>query len=191
MSPMTEEKDMLQEEQETEETLTEETELEKTDEDITEDDVTEEEEEEEEEDADDALEQERERYLRLFAEFDNFRKRTAKEKLEAYTDATARCIGELLPVVDNFERAVDAPCTDEQYHSGMVMILTQLRNFLEKAGVTEIEALGAEFDPNIHNAIKQTEATEEFPENTVSEVFQKGYMLKDRLIRPAMVAVAS
>ncbi len=187
---MTEEKDMLQEEQETEETLTEETELEETDEDITEDDVTEEEEEEE-EDADDALEQERERYLRLFAEFDNFRKRTAKEKLEAYTDATARCIGELLPVVDNFERAVDAPCTDEQYHSGMVMILTQLRNFLEKAGVTEIEALGAEFDPNIHNAIKQTEATEEFPENTVSEVFQKGYMLKDRLIRPAMVAVAS
>ena len=184
---MTEEKDMLQEEQETEETLTE---LEETDEDITEDDVTEEEEEEE-EDADDALEQERERYLRLFAEFDNFRKRTAKEKLEAYTDATARCIGELLPVVDNFERAVDAPCTDEQYHSGMVMILTQLRIFLEKAGVTEIEALGAEFDPNIHNAIKQAEATEEFPENTVSEVFQKGYMLKDRLIRPAMVAVAS
>ena len=184
---MTEEKDMLQEEQETEETLTE---LEETDEDITEDDVTEEEEEEE-EDADDALEQERERYLRLFAEFDNFRKRTAKEKLEAYSDATARCIGELLPVVDNFERAVDAPCTDEQYHSGMVMILTQLRIFLEKAGVTEIEALGAEFDPNIHNAIKQAEATEEFPENTVSEVFQKGYMLKDRLIRPAMVAVAS
>lgn len=143
------------------------------------------------EDEDDALEQERERYLRLFAEFDNFRKRTAKEKLEAYTDATARCIEHLLPVVDNFERAVDAPCTDEQYHSGMVMILGQLRNFLEKAGVTEIEALGAEFDPNIHNAIKQAEASEEFPENTVCEVFQKGYMLKDRLIRPAMVAVSN
>lgn len=142
------------------------------------------------EDEDDALEQERERYLRLFAEFDNFRKRTAKEKLEAYTDATARCIEQLLPVVDNFERAVDASCTDEQYHSGMVMILGQLRNFLEKSGVTEIESLGAEFDPNIHNAIKQTEASEEFPENTVCEVFQKGYMLKDRLIRPAMVAVA-
>lgn len=185
---MTEEKDILQEEQETEEAITEETELEETDEDITEEDVTED---AAEEDADDALEQERERYLRLFAEFDNFRKRTAKEKLEAYTDATARCIGELLPVVDNFERAVDAPCTDEQYHSGMVMILTQLRNFLGKAGVTEIEALGTEFDPNIHNAIKQSEATEEFPENTVSEVFQKGYMLKDRLIRPAMVAVAN
>ena len=181
---MTDEKDILEEEQ----TAEDET-MDETDENITEDDLTEDE--EEEEDADEALEQERERYLRLFAEFDNFRKRTAKEKLEAYSDATARCIGELLPVVDNFERAVDAPCTDEQYHSGMVMILTQLRNFLDKAGVTEIEALGAEFNPNIHNAIKQTEATEEFPENTVSEVFQKGYMLKERLIRPAMVAVAN
>lgn len=185
---MTDEKDILEEEQTAEDETTDETEDE-TDENITEDDLTEDE--EEEEDADEALEQERERYLRLFAEFDNFRKRTAKEKLEAYSDATARCIGELLPVVDNFERAVDAPCSDEQYHSGMVMILTQLRNFLDKAGVTEIEALGAEFNPNIHNAIKQTEATEEFPENTVSEVFQKGYMLKERLIRPAMVAVAN
>ena len=181
---MTDEKDILEEEQTAEDETTDET-----DENITEDDLTEDE--EEEEDADEALEQERERYLRLFAEFDNFRKRTAKEKLEAYSDATARCIGELLPVVDNFERAVEAPCTDEQYHSGMVMILTQLRNFLEKAGVTELEALGAEFDPNIHHAIKQAEATEEFPENTVCEVFQKGYMLKDRLIRPAMVAVSS
>ncbi|MBR3630272.1 MAG: nucleotide exchange factor GrpE [Oscillospiraceae bacterium] len=193
---MTEDKDTLQEELTEDKTAEETVITEETDEDITEEtdeDTAEEadEEETEQEDADEALEQERERYLRLFAEFDNFRKRTAREKQEAYGDATARCIGDLLPVVDNFERAVDAPCTDEQYHSGMVMILTQLRNFLEKAGVTEIEALGAEFDPKIHNAIKQTEATEEFPENTVSEVFQKGYMLKERLIRPAMVAVAS
>ena len=141
--------------------------------------------------AEEALEEEKERYLRLYAEFQNFRNRTAKEKLEAYGEATARCIEQLLPVVDNFERAVDAPCTDEQYHSGMVMILGQLRTFLEKAGVTEIEALGAEFNPNVHNAIKQSEATDEFPENTVCEVYQKGYMLKDRLIRPAMVAVAN
>ena len=184
--------DELEEKTSAEETAEDPEEIEETDEtDLDEDDEAAEDDEEPEEDVNEVLEQERERYLRLFAEFDNFRKRTAKEKLEAYSDATARCIGELLPVVDNFERAVEAPCTDEQYHSGMVMILTQLRNFLEKAGVTEIEALGAEFDPNIHNAIKQAEATEEFPENTVSEVFQKGYMLKDRLIRPAMVAVAS
>lgn len=141
--------------------------------------------------ADEALEEEKERYLRLYAEFQNFRNRTAKEKLEAYGEATARCIEQLLPVVDNFERAVDAPCTDEQYHSGMVMILGQLRAFLEKAGVTEVEALGAEFNPNVHNAIKQSEATDEFPENTICEVYQKGYMLKERLIRPAMVAVAN
>lgn len=141
--------------------------------------------------ADEALEEEKERYLRLYAEFQNFRNRTAKEKLEAYGEATARCIEQLLPVVDNFERAVDAPCTDEQYHSGMVMILGQLRTFLEKTGVTEVEALGAEFNPNVHNAIKQSEATDEFPENTVCEVYQKGYMLKERLIRPAMVAVAN
>lgn len=146
---------------------------------------------EEEPDSSEALEEERERYLRLYAEFDNFRKRTAKEKLEAYSEATARCIEQLLPVVDNFERAVEAACSDEKYHSGMVMILNQLRAFLDKTGVKEIEALGAEFDPNVHNAIKQSEATEEFPENTVCEVFQKGYTLGDRLIRPAMVAVAN
>ncbi len=149
----------------------------------------------EEADADDALAAElaeqKEQYLRLFAEFDNFRKRTAKEKLETYGDATAKCVEQLLPVVDNFERAIDAPCTDSQYKEGMAMIFNQLKTFLDKLGVTEIEALGAEFDPNIHQAIKQTEADEEFPENTVCEVFQKGYKLKDRLIRPAMVAVAN
>ena len=143
------------------------------------------------ESAEEAIEAERERYLRLYAEFDNFRKRTAKEKLEAYGEATARCIEQLLPVVDNFERAMDAPCSDAQYQSGMEMIFGQIRIFLEKLGVTEIDALGAEFDPNIHNAIKQAEATEEYPEGTVCEVFQKGYMLKDKMIRPAMVAVSN
>ncbi len=146
-------------------------------------------------DADDALAAElaeqKEQYLRLFAEFDNFRKRTAKEKMETYGDATAKTVEQLLPVVDNFERAIDAPCTDAQYKEGMVMIFNQLRTFLDKLGVTEIEALGAEFDPTIHQAIKQAEANEEFPENTVCEVFQKGYKLRERLIRPAMVAVAN
>ncbi|MCR5718809.1 MAG: nucleotide exchange factor GrpE [Oscillospiraceae bacterium] len=137
-----------------------------------------------------AVEAERERYLRLYAEFDNFRKRTAREKTEVYGDATARCIEQLLPVVDNFERAMEAPCSDAQYQSGMEMIFGQMKNFLEKLGVTEVESLGAEFDPNVHNAIKQGEATEEYPEGTVCEVFQKGYKLNDKLIRPAMVAVA-
>lgn len=136
------------------------------------------------------LAQMQEQYVRLYAEFDNFRKRTAKEKLETYTDATAKCVEQLLPVLDNFERAIDAPCTDEQYKNGMEMIFTQLKTMLEKMGVTEIEALGAEFNPKVHQAIKRSEANEEFAENTVCEVFQKGYMLKDRLVRPAMVAVA-
>ncbi len=132
-----------------------------------------------------------EQYVRLYAEFDNFRKRTAKEKLETFGDATAKTVEQLLPIVDNFERAIDAPCTDAGYKDGMVMIFTQLKNFFEKLGVEEIEALGAEFDPNVHQAIKQAEANEEFAENTVCEVFQKGYKLKERLIRPAMVAVAN
>lgn len=147
--------------------------------------------EEEEASVEDQLDAAQEQYLRLYAEFENFRKRTAKEKMETFGDATARCVEQLLPIVDNFERAMDAPCSDEQYHHGMMMIFTQLKAFLEKLGVTEIQALGAEFNPNIHQAIKQSEATEEFPENTVCEVFQKGYQLKERLIRPAMVAVAN
>ncbi len=145
----------------------------------------------EDEDLNEKIDELQDQYLRLYAEFDNFRKRTAKEKMETYGDATAKCVEQLLPVVDNFERALDAPSSDAQYKSGMEMIFTQLKAFLDKLGVTEIEALGAEFDPNIHQAIKQSEATEEYPENTVCEVFQKGYQLKDRLIRPAMVAVAN
>ena len=138
----------------------------------------------------DELEAEKDRYFRLLADYENFRRRTEKEKQAVYGDATAKCVEQLLPVVDNFERAVDAPCQDEEYHKGMVMILDQFRGFLEKLGVSEIPALGAAFDPNVHQAIKKEDASEEFPENTVCEVFQKGYMLKDRLIRPSMVAVA-
>jgi len=139
----------------------------------------------------DELEAEKERYLRLLADYENFRRRTEKERAALYGDATAKCVELLLPVVDNFERAVSAPCSDEEYHKGMEMILGQLENFLSKQGVTAIDALGQPFDPNFHQAIKREEATEEFPENTVCEVFQKGYMLKERLIRPAMVAVAN
>ncbi len=139
----------------------------------------------------DELEAEKDRYIRLLADYENFRKRTEKEKQSLFGDATAKCIEQILPVMDNFERAMEAPCSDEEYHKGMKMIFEQFRNFLEKQGVAEIDALGKPFDPNIHQAIKREEATEEFPENTVCEVFQKGYMLKERLIRPAMVAVAN
>lgn len=130
------------------------------------------------------------KYLRLYAEYDNYRKRTAKEKTQTYGDATVKCIQEILPVLDSFERALDAECTDEKFKSGMVMIHNQLTDILKKLGVTEMEALGCQFDPNIHNAIKKTE-DESLGENEICEVFQKGYMLGDRVIRHAVVAVAN
>lgn len=136
------------------------------------------------------LKKEKDNYMRLFAEFDNFRKRTSREKTEAYGDSAAKTIGAILPALDNFERALDAPCEDENFKKGVEMIFTQLNGILEKLGVTEIEALGAPFDPNFHNAIKQVES-EDAESDTVCEVFQKGYKLGDRVIRTAMVAVTA
>ena len=136
------------------------------------------------------LESVKDQFTRLTAEYDNYRKRTTKEKMEAYGDATCRCIAEILPVLDSFERAIEAECTDESYKSGMQMIYTNFIDVLKKIGVTEMEALGNEFDPNLHNAIKKTE-DENFGENTICEVFQKGYMFNDRVIRHAVVAVAN
>jgi len=136
------------------------------------------------------LEEANDKYLRLCAEYDNYRKRTAKEKTECYGDATVKCVSDILPVLDSFERALEAECTDESYKNGMQMIYNQFVENLKKIGVTDMEALGKEFDPNIHNAIK-TEDSEDFEENTVCEVFQKGYMLGDRVVRHAVVAVAN
>lgn len=136
-----------------------------------------------------ALDEANNKYLRLFAEYDNYRKRTAKEKNETYQNASAKCIEELLPFIDSFERSLDAECSDENFKNGMNMIFNQLKDFLSKMNVTEIEALGAEFDPNFHNAIQQLEGTD-YAGNHVCAVYQKGYMIGDKLIRPAMVAVA-
>lgn len=129
------------------------------------------------------------KYIRLFAEYDNFRKRTAKEKTGIYQDASVQCIDKLLPVIDSFERSLEADCSDENFKNGMQMIWGQMKDFLTKMNVIEIEALGAEFDPNVHNAIQQLDGTD-YASNHVCQVFQKGYMLGDKLIRPAMVAVA-
>ena len=140
-------------------------------------------------DLEDALAEEKDKYLRLFAEYDNYRKRTAKEKTETYQNASAQCVEKLLPVLDSFERSLEAECIDENFKNGMNMIYNQLTNFLTQMNVSEIEALGAEFDPNIHNAIQQQDGTD-YASNHVCAVFQKGYMLGDKLVRPAMVAVA-
>lgn len=135
------------------------------------------------------LQESKDKYIRLFAEYDNYRKRTAKEKTETYQNASVRCIEQLLPVIDSFERSLEFECTDENFKNGMTMIFGQLKEFLEKMNVTAIEALGSEFDPNFHNAIQQQEGTD-YESGHVCAVYQKGYMLGDKLIRPAMVAVA-
>lgn len=140
-------------------------------------------------DLEDALAEANDKYVRLYAEYDNYRKRTAKEKTETYQNASAQCVEKILPVLDSFERSLEAECSDENFKNGMSMIYNQLKNFLTQMNVTEIEALGAEFDPNIHNAIQQQDGTD-YASNHVCAVFQKGYMLGDKLVRPAMVAVA-
>ncbi|HRR76997.1 MAG TPA: nucleotide exchange factor GrpE [Ruminococcus sp.] len=136
-----------------------------------------------------ALHEANDKYIRLFAEYDNFRKRTAKEKTGIYQDASVQCIDKLLPVIDSFERSLEADCSDENFKNGMQMIWTQMQDFLSKMNVKEVEALGAEFDPNIHNAIQQLDGTD-YASNHVCQVFQKGYTVGDKLVRPAMVAVA-
>ena len=140
-------------------------------------------------DMEEALAEANDKYLRLYAEYDNYRKRTAKEKTETYQNASVQCVEKLLPVLDSFERSLEAECGDENFKNGMNMIYNQFKNFLTQMNITEIEALGAEFDPNVHNAIQQQDGTD-YASNHVCSVFQKGYMLGDKLVRPAMVAVA-
>lgn len=132
----------------------------------------------------------KDKYLRLLAEYDNFRKRSIQEKLGAFSDATAKAALEVISVIDNFERAMAADCSDENYKKGVEMIYGQFLEVIKKLGVEEIEALGKEFDPNLHNAVSQVE-DESLGENTVSQVYQKGYKLGDKVIRTAMVVVAN
>lgn len=134
------------------------------------------------------LEEEKDRYLRLYAEFQNYRNRTTKEKTESYNNATAKCVEEILPVIDNFERALNQECADKKYKDGMEMIFKNLINILNKMGVKEIESLGKPFDPKIHNAIQKV-PSDEFESDTVCNVFQKGYTINEKIIRPAMVQV--
>ena len=134
--------------------------------------------------------------LRQLAEFDNYRKRTQRERTEAFADATARCVTDFLPVLDNFERALafDTQTGDGavagEFRKGVEMIFNQLQEAFKKQGVEEIDAFGKPFDPALHNAVNQTE-NPNFGDNTVCEVFQKGYKLGDRVIRHAVVVVAN
>ncbi len=134
--------------------------------------------------------QQEDKYLRLFAEFDNYRKRTAKEKQAAWSEAKAETAAAFLPVYDNLERALKQETSDEAYKKGVEMTMNQLREVLSKLGIQEIPALGQPFDPKLHNAVMHVE-DESLEENTVAEVFQAGFMAGEKVIRFAMVKVAN
>ena len=132
-----------------------------------------------------------ERFLRLAAEYDNYRKRSEKDKVLIYGDAKAKTVVEILPIADCIERAIESSKeADPEYKKGLEMLNEQFLVTLSKLGVNSFGEVGEKFDPNLHNAISHIE-NEEFDENVVSQVFQKGYRLGDRIIRHAMVSVAN
>lgn len=129
-----------------------------------------------------------EKYTRLMADFQNFRKRTEKEKADVYSFANEKIMTDLLAVLDNFERALGSECRDEAYAEGMKMIFKQLSDILTASGLEEIDAVGQDFDPNFHHAVL-TDNNEDFDSGKVTEVLQKGYKLNGKVIRPSMVKV--
>ena len=129
-------------------------------------------------------------YLRLAADYDNFRKRTIKEKEASYGNGKADAVEKLLPVYDNLERALNQPTEDEAYKKGVEMTMTQLVGIFAGLGVEIFGNVGDAFDPNMHNAVMHIE-DENFGENIICQVFQKGFKLGDKIVRFAMVQVAN
>ena len=130
------------------------------------------------------------KYVRLMAEFQNYKKRTAKEKEDIYAFGAEKVMLSLMEVLDNFDRALEQGCSDEKHAEGIKLVHTQLMNALKKNGLEEIEALGEDFDPNFHSAVIM-EDTDEYESGKVCFVVQKGYKLNGKVIRPAMVKVAN
>jgi molecular chaperone GrpE len=131
--------------------------------------------------------------LRLAAEMDNYKKRVAKERQSLIKYGCQDIVQELLPILDNFERAIESASKSKDFDSfleGVKMIFKQMNDTLERKGITRINAVGETFDPNIHEAVMQV-ASDDHPENTVVVELQKGYILHDRVIRPSMVTVSS
>ncbi len=131
------------------------------------------------------------RYKRLMAEYDNFKKRTVKEKEDIYSSSVKDTVSELLPVIDNLERAIDSFEDKENEHcKGVQMVLKQTDEIFKKLGVNEIKAVGEQFNPELHNAVMHID-DETIDDNTVVEEFMKGYTYKDKVIRHSMVKVAN
>ena len=133
---------------------------------------------------------ERDAHLRIAAEYDNFRKRTVKEKDAAYGNGKADAVAKILPVYDNLERALNQPTEDAAYKKGVEMTMTELVKILNGLGVEIFGTVGETFDPNLHNAVMHTE-DESLGENVLAQVFQKGFKIGDKVVRFAMVQVAN
>jgi molecular chaperone GrpE len=129
------------------------------------------------------------RYLRTLADFENYRKRVDREKADFFRHALANTFRDLIPVLDNFDRALEHAEEGDDFHKGVLLIYKQLFDVLEKAGLRSIDQSGVPFDPNIHEAVVR-EDNPSVPSHTVVAILQKGYFLHDRLLRPAMVKVA-
>lgn len=129
------------------------------------------------------------RYMRTLADFENFRKRTEREKQEFFKYALAGTFKEILPVLDNFDRALDHAEEGDDFHKGVLLIYKQLFDILKKSGLRPVDESGVRFDPNIHEAVMR-EDDPSVPAQTVTGILQKGYFLHDRLLRPALVKVA-
>jgi molecular chaperone GrpE len=137
------------------------------------------------------LDEEKDRYLRLMAEYDNYKRRTQREKTQIYSDAKADALTAFLPMIDNLKRAAASPADDgAAMKKGVEMILTQAAEILTGCGIEEIEALGQPFDPTVHNAVLHID-DENYGEQEVVEVFETGYKIGDKVIRHAMVKVAN
>ena len=133
---------------------------------------------------------ERDAHLRVAAEFDNFRKRTIKEKEASYGNGKADAVAKMLPVYDNLERALNQETSDAAYKKGVEMTMNELTKIFTSLGVEIFGNVGDEFDPNLHNAVMHIE-NEELGENTIAAVFQKGFKIGDKVVRFAMVQVAN
>ena len=139
------------------------------------------------------LKTEKDKYIRLYAEYDNYRKRTSAEKLQIYDDATARAITEILPMADSITQALtqmEGKDVPEEFSKGIELIAQQLKTSMEKLKVEAFCEIGDTFDPELHNAVSMTE-DENLPENSIAAVYQKGYKVGDKIIRHAMVVVAN
>lgn len=137
-----------------------------------------------------SLREKNDKLLRVLAEYDNYRKRSQKEKDGIYPQAVADTVSKFIPIIDNFERALELDCPDTEYEKGIKLIYDMLKSILNDLGVEEVGTVGEEFDANIHNAVMHVD-DENLGENVIASIMQKGYKIGDKVVRFATVSVAN